>query len=295
MATRWQLAGNAVGQKAGNESVLGVMMADIIRLDDGTYRMYYGVAISAPPGSSTSAIKYAESSDAATWVVKGVALQGATTSSDPEAIISGPSIVRLPDGRYRMYYQSAPQQPPGEVPKLHVRSAISGDGRTFTREGVRINIQAYDPYSAFRLAGHGAYFIASDGTVVGVFSGEFASDAPGPSDVKMASSTDGLTFSDFKTLYVKWHDPIVVRTAEGYRMFATYLVEKQGMALSLDGKTWPSQMTDIQLVDQSGRAMTEGTNGVGDLGAVVLPSGAIRLFTNLGNPSTDIVYFDEAR
>lgn len=287
------MKGHTVGQKAGNETALSVMMADVVRLDDGTYRMYYGASALGTSGS-LSAIKYAESGDGVTWTTKGVALQGAASTSDPEAVISGPSIVRLSDGRYRMYYQSSPVQPQRELPKLHVRSAISSDGRTFTREGVRVNIQAYDASSPLRLAGHGAYFIASDGTVVGVFSGEFASDAMGPSDVKIASSPDGLTFTDFKTLYVDWHDPIVVRTADGYTILATYLVEKQGMALSSDGKTWPAQMTGILLVDQNGKALTEGDSGVGDLGGVVLPSGAIRLFTNLGNPSTDIVYFDES-
>lgn len=287
----WVFKGYAVGKQPGNETALSVMMPEVIRLDNGTYRMYYGaVEPAVPPGGSC--IKYAESSDAVIWVVKGVVLRGASDPSDPEWDIRGPSVVKLPDGRYRMYYQSSPQQSPGQIPKLHVRSAISDDGVNFSKEGVRININAYDPSSTLRLAGHGTYFIASDGTYVGIFSGEFTSDAPGPSDLKMGKSVDGLAFGNFTTLYLDWHDPIVIKVNGGYRMYATYLVEKQGTAFSAGGLNWPLAMTDASFVDANGNPLTEGNSGVGDIGGVLLPSGALRLFTNFGNPSENIVYFE---
>jgi hypothetical protein len=141
------------------------------------------------------------------------------------------------------------------------------------------------------LAGHGTYFIALNGTYVGIFSGEFTTDAPGPSDLKMATSSDGLTFGNFTTLYADWHDPIVIRVNGGYRMYATYLVEKQGTAFSADGVNWPSSMTDVSFVDANGNPLTEENSGVGDRGGVLLPSGDIRLFANYGNPSENIVYF----
>ncbi len=265
-----------------------VGMPEIIRLDDGRYRMFYGAS-----SSSGTSIKSAISSDGATFTEESTVLLGASSDNDPEKTISGPSIVKLPDGRYRMYYQSSPQQQQGENPKFHVRSAISSDGLSFTREsGARININYYDATSNTRLAGHGTYFITSDNTYVGIMSGEFESDAMGPSDLKIAYSLDGLTWENMATLYTDWHDPIVVKVSDGYLMYTTYLLEKQGMAFSSDGKTWPSSPTQVTFENQAGEAMTEGNSGVGDIGGVVLANGNIRLFTNFGSPSSKIIYFD---
>lgn len=277
----WILKGYAVGKNAGNESG-GVSMADVILLDNGNYRMYY---------DQMSFIKYAESSDGVSWTIKGTVLQGSSDPSDREYSVKGPSVLKLPDGRYRMYYQSGPQNQPMEEPKYHVRSAISQDGVNFTIEGVRIEISSVDSSSPLKLAGHGTYFIASDGTYVGIFSGNFK-DEMGPSELVMATSSDGLTFGNFRMLYEDWHDPIVIKVSSGYRMYATYLLEEQGTALSSDGLTWPSQMTQVSFVDSSGNILTEGEQGVGDFGGVLQPSGTVRLFSNYGNPSENIAYYD---
>ncbi|HHT9116524.1 MAG TPA: hypothetical protein ACFYEL_08650, partial [Candidatus Wunengus californicus] len=255
---------------------------DVILLDNGNYRMYY---------DQMSFIKYAESSDGVSWTIKGTVLQGSSDPSDREYSVKGPSVLKLPDGRYRMYYQSGPQNQPMEEPKYHVRSAISQDGVNFTIEGVRIEISSVDSSSPLKLAGHGTYFIASDGTYVGIFSGNFK-DEMGPSELVMATSSDGLTFGNFRMLYEDWHDPIVIKVSSGYRMYATYLLEEQGTALSSDGLTWPSQMTQVSFVDSSGNILTEGEQGVGDFGGVLQPSGTVRLFSNYGNPSENIAYYD---
>ena len=281
----WTLKGYAVGKNAGNESE-GVSMADVILLDNGNYRMYYDQMSSAG-----FVIKYAESGDGISWAVKGTVLQGSNDPSDREYSVKGPSVLKLPDGRYRMYYQSGPQNQPMEEPKYHVRSAISQDGVNFTIEGVRIEISSVDSSSPVKLAGHGTYFIASDGTYVGIFSGNFK-DEMGPSELVMATSSDGLTFGNFRMLYEDWHDPIVIKVSGGYKMYATYLLEEQGTALSSDGLTWPSQMTQVSFVDSSGNILTEGEQGVGDFGGVLQPSGTIRLFSNYGNPSENIAYYD---
>lgn len=240
----WTLKGYAVGKDAGNESG-GVSMADVILLDNGNYHMYYDQMSSAG-----FVIKYAESGDGVSWTVKGTVLLGSSDPSDREYSVKGPSVLKLPDGRYRMYYQSGPQNQPLEEPKFHVRSAISQDGVNFTSEGVRIEISSVDSSSPLKLAGHGTYFIASDGTYVGVFSGNFK-DEMGPSELVMATSSDGLTFSNFRMLHEDWHDPIVIKVSGGYKMYATYLLEEQGIALSSDGLTWPSQMTQVSFVDSS--------------------------------------------
>lgn len=303
----WTLKGYALGKDAGNETGM-VYMADVIGLDSGTYRMYYGYVASAgatqlaltarrqaaPTGPS---IKYAESADGTTWTVKGTVLQGSADPTDREYSVSGPSVVKLPDGRYRMYYQSnpLPDLATKEEPKFHVRSAISNDGVNFTREGVRIEISSVDSNSPLKLAGHGTYFLASDGTCVGIFSGNFK-DEMGPSELVMATSSDGLSFpySNIKRLYEDWHDPIVIKVEGGYRMYATYLLEKTATAFSSDGLTWPAEMTQVTFKDASGNTLTEESPGIGDFGATLLTSGAIRLFSNYGSPSENIAYFDKA-
>ncbi len=287
----WVLAGYAVGKTLGNESN-GAAMSEVILLPDGSYKMYYGTTLSG----GLTGIKYAESSDGAAWTVKGTALQGAGSTTDPEYLVSGPSVLKLSNGQYRMYYQSAPQMAPGQTPQYHVRSAISNDAVTFTREnGVRINITAYDAASPLRLAGHGTYFYAADGqTVVAIFSGELATDSPGPSSLIMATSSDGLTFGNVQKLYSSWHDPIVVKSNNVFRMYATYMLEKQGTAASLDGLAWPAGMTDLHFQNSQGSILTEGNAGIGDIGGVVLANGQIRLYTNYGSQlaSDDIVYFN---
>lgn len=274
----WVLKGFAVGKGAGNETG-DTMMAEVVRLSDGKYRLYYGWAKPDQP----TAIKSALSTDGKTWTVEsGYRLQGSSDTTDREYVVSGPSLVRLPDGRWRMYYQSSPQIEQGKPPAFHVRSAISNDGLTFTREGVRIDISPYTTATGLSLAGHGAYVIASDGTYVGIFSANVASNTT-PSDLVMATSKDGLAWSGFKRLYQKWHDPVVLKTNKGYIIYATYLTEKQGMAVSTDGLTWPGQMTDITMQDEQGNRLTESNSGVGDIGGVVLPDGSIRLYVNYGS------------
>jgi hypothetical protein len=58
----WVFKGYAVGKHSGNETALSVMMPEVIRLDNGTYRMYYG-AVDPTVGTGGACIKYAESSD----------------------------------------------------------------------------------------------------------------------------------------------------------------------------------------------------------------------------------------
>ncbi|MDQ7826127.1 MAG: hypothetical protein RDV48_25215 [Candidatus Eremiobacteraeota bacterium] len=284
----WLMKGYAIGRTNGTESG-NVLMPEVIKLDNGTYRMFYGHASQAQTD-----IKYAESPDGSAWTVKSVVLQGTTDVNDREHLISGPSIVKLPDGRYRMYYQASNQPSDNKDYKHHVRSAISTDGINFTKEGIRIEIYPYDQNAYFQLAGHGSYYIASNGTYVGVLSANQKGDN-NPSSLYMGTSSDGLTFSNFQKLYTSYHDPIIVKDGSSYVMYATYLLEKQGKAVSTDGITWPAQMTDITMVNSSGTKLTEETYGVGDIGGVLMSAGTIRLYTNYGDSvgSHDIVYFDK--
>ncbi len=284
----WLFKGYALGALMGNESG-NVLMADIVRLPDGRYRMYYGWA-SDP---SHTGIKSAVSQDGISWrVEQGFRLQGASDNNDREAIISGPSVLPLPDGRWRMYYQATQKVEPNYPPYFHIRSAVSTDGLTWTREGIRIDIAPYNSKTGLGLAGHGTFFAAADGTYIGIFSGNMGTNQ-GPSDLIVATSKDGLSWKNFKRLYPGWHDPIVLKTKNGYVLYATRALTDQGMAVSKDGISWPSQMATITIKGQNGSIATEGNSGVGDIGGIVLPDGTIRLYTNWGSPSLNIAYFEK--
>lgn len=282
----WKFKGYCVGEKAGNEPSRSgsVLMPNILQLDGGGYRMYYNKSI---PGQNQ--IKYAESTDGLNWTVKGVALQGSSNPQDRTYILGGPSVVKV-DGGYRMYYRCSPEQERGTAPKLHIRSAFSTDGINFKEEGIRIEIKSADPSSSLELAGHGSFYRVKDGTFAAIFSAN--ADARQPSDLYSATSKDGLVWGNFKKLYTGFHDPTVVIKDGKYYLYGMYLHFYHARVISDDGVNWPAQMEKILLTDSTGVDLTEARVGVGDLGAGLSPDGQIRLYTNYGNPSSDIVVFE---
>src|SRR3989338_3425844 len=57
-----------------------------------------------------------------------------------ESIVCDPTIVNLPDGKMRMYYKGANSQADGPGQSIHkIYSAVSSDGLTFQKEGLRID------------------------------------------------------------------------------------------------------------------------------------------------------------
>jgi len=280
----WVLKGFSIGETPGNETSAGsFIMADVMQTDSG-YRMFY--TVSRPDGAD---IKYAESMDGDSWEVKGTVLQGAEEENDREYIIGGPDIVKLPDGKYRMYYRASPKF--HTDPQYHVRTALSDDGINFIRERITIDIYPDDPNSTLTLAGHGTYFIAGDGTYVAIFSGNYLNDDT-PSDLVISTSIDGLNWSGFRTIYYDWHDPIVVKKDGQYILYANYLKDYQGKAVSPDGLNWPAQMDSLILIDSQENVLSPLTDGLGDMGAVVTIDNQLRLFTNYGVPSRNIACFE---
>ena len=93
--------------------------ADVIALGDGRYRLYYSLEpeVSGFKGQVYSAI----SSDGKKWAEeKGTRMEQATF----------PSVLKLPDGKFRMYYQNAGV----------IKSAISSDGLSWNEEsGTRVD------------------------------------------------------------------------------------------------------------------------------------------------------------
>ena len=97
----------------------GYCDAEVVELPDGRYRMYYGLDPRTYPENIN--IVSAISSDGLTWNPEpGTRL--------PKGFnYAMPSVIELPDGRWRMYYNSG-----------GIQSAISDDGLDFRAEGLRL-------------------------------------------------------------------------------------------------------------------------------------------------------------
>ncbi|MFA6519438.1 MAG: hypothetical protein WCT41_01285 [Candidatus Paceibacterota bacterium] len=106
--------------QSGGAAIRGTFAdADAVNLGDGRYRMYYGAEpeIAGFEGQVYSAV----SSDGMNWTQEnGTRMTWAIF----------PSVIKLTDGRYRMYFQN----------DNAIKSAISSDGLLWTREpGIRVD------------------------------------------------------------------------------------------------------------------------------------------------------------
>jgi PKD repeat protein len=298
----WKFNKDAIGQDATGAAYesLAPSMPDIIKLPDNSYRMYYGANLNPPISGASSAIKSATSTDGLTWTVEngyrlyGYGYTGESNIPANEGVVSGPSVVRLSNGNYRMYYQASTQGVT-TPPDFRVKSAISSDGLTWTREGTRIDINYPDGgTNQFSLAGHSNVIRFADNDYAIQLSGNYGpNSSTRPSNLVIGTSNDGLTFSNFLDLYTNGHDPYVLKLADGsgYRLFYGNLLERQRTAFSTDGKNWPSQSqtTETVLLNSAGNEVTEAsTEGPGDRTALELSSGEIVLFVNWRSPNSDI-------
>lgn len=271
---RWNAKKYAIGFKAGNEQrgQGSLIMPNVIRLTNNTYRMFYNAG---KPGESV--IKWSFSTDGLTWSQSGIALRGNSQPTDREYIIGGASVVQLQDGRFRMYYRATGQFGDGQMPQYHIRSAISTDGYNFTREqGVRIDITPFAPNSMFKLVGHSNfYFLPESQTYAAVLSVNTNNDN-GPSDLYIGYSPDGLTWSNFRLLYADVHDPVVIRKDGQFILYAMYLKNYTGKAVSTDGVNWPRNMERIYAYDLDGKDKPL----IGDNGGVVTRDNKLLLYGN---------------
>ena len=100
---------------------------ETIKLDNGTYRMYY-----TGSDSSNSRILSAISTDGITWTKESGVRIDPETASD----VVYPSVIELPNNTYRMYFV---ENPDGGN-NVYIRSATSSDGLNWNKEnGKRIN------------------------------------------------------------------------------------------------------------------------------------------------------------
>lgn len=271
----WEFYAEVLGRSVGNEDDPNILMPEVILLPNGTYRMYYNAG-----GKGTGMIKYAESANGLDdWEVQGVALEGSSDPDDWDYVIGGARVLPLADGGYRMYYRASTDYENGTAPYYVMLSAYSEDGTSFTKEeGIRMSNVYEDEDSAFSLVGHGAFYELEDGSFGCLFSGNLIGDE-GPSDLFMALSEDGLTWTiNEEVLYDGYHDPTITKTEEGYVLYTGFLTQDIMRTVSPDGLTWPD-LEKIAFVDENGEVVDSHTSA-GDTGAVTTEDGGVLLYGN---------------
>lgn len=232
-------------------------------LSDGKVRLYY-----CDRGGIVSAL----SSDGLAFTREaGFRIEGTGRMGDPESIVCDPSLVRLEDGRFRLYYKGADRLGgPGQATH-RIFSAISQDGLVFQKEGVRI-----DPTGTVDNGW------ASVPEIVKTFQGRFrlyyVSGAAPPNDgIASAISNDGLTFTREPGTRVKGVDPAVLLLPNGtyWLFFKGPLNLPKGIysAKSRDGITF-TQDAGVRVSPTD----SQGASDVYDPTVVLLPDGTVRMY-----------------
>ena len=168
---KWKEGGVAIAGKYAD--------AEVVDLGNGNYRIYYSAEPETP--NFNGQIYTATSTDGVTWTAGVEIKQGATF----------PDVVKLPDNRWRMYYQQ------NQV----IKSAISADGLSFTDEpGTRID-KTETGFTIDNMAASSTALL-SDGTFLMVYRGLinvlYSTTEKLPNQTTQlffyATSTDGLTW-----------------------------------------------------------------------------------------------------
>ncbi len=287
---RYELRGFAAGVAAGNyEPEDGSMiMADVLQMDDGTYRMYYGQRAPLPIGEN---IRVATSPDGESWTPADddLALAGAKDDADVTRIMGGPSVVRLPDGGYRMFVRCSPK-PGSSGPDYHIRSAISKNGLKFDDESPRIKNQTMDPTSPWLTVGHGRFYALDDGTWAAIVTVE--PNKGSPADLALFTSTDTTNWTYQRILYEDYHDPVVIRSGSDFLMIASYKTEYAAMMTSTDGVTWPAQVTKLEFFEMGATEPLANEDEVADFGAMFRPDGQFVILANFPSRSSIAVFME---
>jgi len=259
------------------------LAADVIQLGNGSrfgrYRMFYSVT-ALGIGSGTS-------DDGINWTVEpGLRLESQRIEGELHFDVGHPTVVHLADGRWRMYHQTST----GIGTPLRVASAVSSDGLNFTHEeGVRIDI-GLDSELSF--AGHGRAWRAADGSFWMLLSANTHDDT-GPSDIALATSLDGLTWTIVEPhLFVDGHDPTLLVKADGsVTALWMYLDQTFYTSDSVDGLQW-SPPVEVLFYDEDGRLLNYSSDTGGDVALLRLDDGSLRLFTNWSDGIRSLIPMD---
>ncbi|MEK7142797.1 MAG: hypothetical protein AAB785_01175, partial [Patescibacteria group bacterium] len=116
--------------------------SDTHKLDDGTFRIFF---------MKDSKIVYADSKDATTFDTP----QSTGISESQGKFISNPAVLKNAANNWIMIYEEQPMTKPGQKPgapgpesQRNLMSAISADGKSFTKVGVAIDSAGDDNYFA---------------------------------------------------------------------------------------------------------------------------------------------------
>ena len=173
-------------------------------LKDGKTRLYY---------CNSKGILSAISNDGLSFVKEsGVRISPGTGF---EFQVCDPTIVNLPDGKIRMYYKGANSLNPGPGQSIHkIYSAISTDGLTFKKEGIRIDSETN---------GDNGWASVPDAIVLqdGRIRIYYVTAAEMEHSIGSAISSDGLNFVKEPGIRVRnLVDPALVRIDDRYLLFA---------------------------------------------------------------------------
>jgi hypothetical protein len=180
------------------------------KLEDGRVRLYY---------CNNKGILSAISKDGVTFTKEsGVRI---SPEAGFEVQVCDPTIIDLPDGKMRMYYKGASSLNPGPGQSIHkIFSALSSDGLTFQKEGLRIDSET-----------NGDNGWASVPDAISLPDGRvrlyYVTAAHGEHGIGSAISSDGLNFVKEAGLRVpNLVDPALVKIGERYVLFAASIDER---------------------------------------------------------------------
>lgn len=182
------------------------------KLQDGRVRLYH---------CSGDAILSSISRDGLTFTKEqGVRISPGTGN---ELIVCDPTIVDLPDGKMRMYYKGASSMNPGPGQSVHkIYSAISSDGLTFQKEGLRIDSETN---------GDNGWASVPDAIVLpdGRVRIYYVTAAKMEHGIGSAISADGLKFTKEAGIRVpNLVDPALTKIGDKYLLFAASIDERFG-------------------------------------------------------------------
>ena len=182
----------------------------IHKLKDGKNRLYY---------CNSKGILSAVSNDGVSFTKE----QGVRVSPGEgfESFVCDPTIVDLQDGRMRMYYKGADSQNPGPGKSIHkIYSAVSSDGLTFQKEGLRIDSETNGDNG---WASVPDAIVLSDGRVR-IY---YVTAAAMEHGIGSAISSDGLNFVKEPGLRIpNLVDPALIRIKDKYVLFAASIDER---------------------------------------------------------------------
>jgi hypothetical protein len=182
----------------------GSGMPRVVRTTSG-YRLFFTSAGGISSAISTDGLSFTV--EPGQRITKDAAGFGASAAGT-----SGAAVIRLADGRYRMYFSDLPR--PGDPPGNHrVKTAVSPDMLAWTVEaGI---IAGPGAATLTESSEHPFALINPDGSVT-MYYGRFA--GPGgttPEGLYQSTSRDGLTFAEETYNIFMANDPDALRLSDG--------------------------------------------------------------------------------